>query len=376
MRAAFIYSPDIEEYPYPPECPFRSERAGMTLQTLRSMDLLGGQGRREVTPEPADRGALLGFHMAAYLDALEAAPKGHLDFDALSMGLGSADCPVFRGMYENSALACGASLTGADLILAGEVDVAFNPSGGMHHAHPGSCGGFCYMNDVVLACERLAAAGKRVLFLDIDVHHCDGVQDAFYGRRDVLTLSYHQDPATLFPGTGFVEQMGDGEGDGYTVNVPLPPGLYDEAFSRAFQAVAVPVIGAYKPDVIVLELGMDMLSGDPLANLQLTNNAHAEAIDYLMTLNLPILATGGGGYHVKNTVRGWALAWSIFCGEAASLDDMSLGLGGVLLETTDWQGGLRDRMLVSHAQQREAVEPVLDATLEKVRSLVFPKLGL
>lgn len=376
MRVAFIHSPKLEEYRYPPDCPFRTERAGLVRRKLNSMGLLRGENRCEAEPDAAPRETLLWFHVPRYLDALEAAPKGYLDVEGFSMGLGTPDCPIFEGMFDYSALACGASVKGADLLLAGEVDIAFNPSGGYHHAHAARAGGFCYLNDVVLACMRLTQAGKRVLFLDIDVHHCDGVQDAFYDRRDVLTLSFHQDPDTIFPGTGRVDEIGEGEGRGFAVNVPLPVGLHDDAFLRAFRAVGAPLIDAYRPDAIVLEIGMDMLAGDPLAQLLLTNNAYADALDHLVGLGIPILAVGGGGYHVENTVRGWALAWSIFCGESRTSDDMSLGLGGVLLETTDWRGGLRDRILVPDERTRREVDPRLDATIDKVKTNVFPLHGL
>ncbi len=376
MRAVFIHSPDIEKYRYPPSCPFRTERAGLTRARLRSMGLLGGPERREVPPVPASREILEWFHAPRYLDALIAAERGYLDVEGLGMGLGTEDCPIFRGVYEYSALACGGSVLAAELLLSGEAQVAFNPSGGYHHAHAARAGGFCYLNDVVLACQRLLRAGKRVVFLDVDVHHCDGVQDAFYDRKDVLVISFHQDPRTLFPWTGRVEEMGIGEGLGYTVNVPLPVGLYDEAFLRAFRALCPPLVAAFRPDVLVVELGMDMLAGDPLAQLSLTNNAYAEVLEFAVGLGVPILATGGGGYHVENTVRGWALAWSILCGEMAASDDMSLGLGGVLLETTDWRGGLRDRMLVPDAHRREEIEPAIDATIAAVRKMVFPHHGL
>ena len=376
MRAAFIHSEKIEEHRYPPDCPFRTERAGLTRKTLLSMDLLGGENRREVPPEPADRETLSRFHTAKYLDALEMAPKGHLDVESLSMGIGTPDCPVFAGMYEYAALACGASITGAKLILSGEADVAFNPSGGYHHAHASRAGGFCYINDVVLACMHLADAGKRVFFLDIDVHHSDGVQVAFYGRKDIFTMSFHEDPRTLFPWTGTEDEIGEGEGRGYNANVPLPVGCYDDAFLRSFRALALPLLRAYRPDVIVFEIGMDMLSGDPLAHLSLTNNAYAEAVEDVVSLRLPILAVGGGGYNVQSTVRGWSLAWSIFCGEASSSDDMSLGLGGVMLETTDWRGGLRDRVQIPDAKQRSAVDPALNATVERVRANLFPLHGI
>ena len=376
IRAAFIHSPRLEAYHYPEDCPFSTDRAARTRRTLLSMGLLGGANHREVAPDPADRDTLVCFHTERYLDVIQAAERGHLDEEGLFMGLGTAETPVFVGMFEYSALACGGSILAADLLLADEANVAFNPSGGLHHAHPAAAGGFCYLNDVVLACMRLADAGKRVLFLDIDAHHCDGVQDAFYGRSDVMTISMHESGKTLYPGTGFESEIGVGAGEGYCANIPLPAGTYDDAFMKAFRGVAIPLIKAYDPDVIVMELGMDCLSGDPLTHLDLTNNAYMEVVERVLRLGRPILAVGGGGYHIANTARGWALAWSVLCGEESVEDDLSMGLGGVMMETTDWRGGLRDRTLIPTPEARINVSPAIDATTEKLKRLLFPLHGL
>ena len=374
-NAVFIYSDELEKYQYPPEHPFNTIRATRTLEIIKSMGLLSGPGRRMIAPKPADRLVLKKFHTARYLHALKTAAKGGWDTEALSMGIGTQDCPVFRGLYEYAALATGATLDGADMLISGQADVAFNPSGGYHHAGPEKAAGFCYINDVALACMILAEKGKRVLYLDIDVHHGDGVAYAFYDRCDVMTISLHQNPKTLFPGTGFENEIGTGPGKGYCVNVPLPVGTYDQAYMKAFKAIVPPLAGAYNPDVIVFELGADALAGDPLANLQLTNNIYAEVITQLLSYNKPILATGGGGYHIGNTVRAWALAWSIFCG-ADTGEDMDLAVGGVLLESTEWQGGFRDRRLAVSNSQREAVLPSIDATIKYIKENVFPVHGL
>ena len=205
----------------------------------------------------------------------------------------------------------------------------------------------------------------------MDVHHGDGVQNAFYNRCDVMTISFHESGRTLFPGTGFEDEFGTGDGKGYCVNVPLPIGTYDEIYLKAFKSIAVPLIAAFKPNVIVLQLGADALAGDPLAHLYLTNNTYVEIIKYLLTVNKPILATGGGGYNIDNTVRAWALAWSIFTDGDSDIDT-SLGAGGVMLESTDWQGGLRDRQLAVSNQQRRTVAPSVQATIEKIKSNLFP----
>ena len=374
-KAAFIHCPQLEKYPYPPDSPFNTTRAGKTRKILDSMGLLFGDDRAEVAPEPAERVLLKKFHTARYLRTLKNAAEGKFEPDALGMGIGTPDCPVFSGMYDYSAWACGATLTGANLILSGQTDVAFNPSGGLHHAMPERAAGFCYMNDVALACTVLAEAGKKVLYLDVDVHQGDGVLYAFYDRCDVMTISFHETGKMLFPGTGFEDEIGDGKGKGYCVNVPLPIGTYDEAYMKAFNAIAAPLIKAFDPDVFVFELGADALAGDPLAHLHLTNNVYVDIISALRGFDKPILATGGGGYHIGNTVRAWALAWTILAG-GEDKHDMSIGVGGVISESTEWQGGFRDRMLVVSQQQEESVTSALGATIETIKTAVFPLHGL
>ena len=370
-KASFIYSPELEKFSYPADCPFNTDRAGQVRKILNSMDLLSGDNRSEVAPVPAERLVLKKFHSARYLHALKTAAKGRWDTEALDMGIGTLDCPVFSGMYDYSVLATGATLTGVKLILSGSAEVAFNPSGGFHHAGPEKASGFCYINDVALACTILAEEGKRVLYLDVDVHHGDGVAYGFYDRRDVMTISFHESPGTLFPGTGREDEIGSGQGKGYCVNVPLPVGTYDEVYMRAFEAIALPLITVYNPDVIVFELGADALAGDPLAHLCLTNNVYADVIEHLLSFDKPIVATGGGGYNVSNTVRAWALAWSILTGTGSG-SDMDQAVGGVMLESTDWQGGLRDRAFVVSQSQREIVVPVVEATIEAVKANIFP----
>lgn len=374
-KAVFVYSQELEEHPYPPDHPFNISRAKKTREIVNHLGILSGDGRSEVPPVSAERVVLKKFHSARYLHALQTASKGHWDAEALDMGLGTGDCPVFRGLYEYAILASGATLTGARLILSGDADVAFNPSGGFHHAGPERASGFCYINDVALACIVLAEAGKRVVYLDVDVHHGDGVAYAFYDRSDVMTISLHQDPRTLFPGTGFADEIGTGEGKGYCVNIPLPVGTYDEAYIKAFKSVALPLIAAYNPDAMVLQLGADALAGDPLAHLCLTNNVYVDVIERVLSFNKPILATGGGGYNIDNTVRAWVLAWSVMSGAKRS-QDRNRALDGVMLGSAKWQGQLRDKTLPISSQQRNAVMPAVEAVIEAVKAKMFPVHGL
>ena len=374
-KSIFMYSKQFEEYRYPPECPFDVSRPLKVREIANSMGLLAGSGRSEVAPKPAEKNILEKFHTARYLEVLKVACEGHWDTEALRMGIGTGDCPIFRDMYDYSVLACGATLDAVNLILSGSADAAFNPSGGLHHAGPERASGFCYMNDVALACLVLAEAGKKVLYIDVDVHQGDGVLNAFYERSDVLTISFHESPWSLFPGTGFEDEIGTEQGRGYCVNVPLPIGTYDQAYMKAFKAIVPPLAGAFGPDVIVFELGADALVGDPLAHLCLTNNTYADIVEILLSFNKPILMTGGGGYNVENTVRAWALAWSVLCGGDIN-PDMSFGVGGVMLESTDWQGGLRDREFVKREHQADMVLPAIEKTIEAIKTNVFTIHGL
>lgn len=370
-RLAFVYVPEVEALSYPPDCPFKTHRATLTRKRLLSFGLLGLPGREEVQARPATRAELERLHTARYLDELERAAGGELTPEGLHLGLGTPDTPVFRDLFTYGAWACGAALTAADLLLEAKADIAFSLLGGFHHAMPEHAGGFCYLNDVALACQRLAAPGHRVFYLDVDAHHGDGVQAAFYQRRDVLTLSLHESGQTLYPWGGFEDEIGEGEGRGFNANVSLPAGTYDAAFLLAFDQVARPLIQAFRPSYIVLELGMDALAGDPLTHLSLTNHAHEAVLRRLLEIEVPLLVAGGGGYHVENTVRGWALAWKVCAGEDDE-HDLSLGMGGVMLASSEWAGGLRDHELPVTAAQRAQVEPALRRSIDAVRQNVFP----
>jgi acetoin utilization protein AcuC len=361
-----MHSRELERFPYPVEHPFNTSRAGGVRKIVGSMGLLTGADRAEVPPKQVDRRVLEKFHIPEYLNALELAGKGRFEFTMLHMGLGTGDCPVFEGLYDYAVLATGATVAGAERIAAGEASVAFNPSGGYHHAHANRAAGFCYINDVVLGIMTLVEAGKRVLYLDVDVHHGDGVQEAFYERDDVMTISLHQDPRTLFPGTGFVDEIGAGQGKGFAVNIPLPVGTYDEAYMKAVKSVVLPLTGAYGPDCFVMEIGADRA---------LTNNVYADVIGELLNFNKPILAVGGGGYNLDNTVRAWSLAWAVLCGDDNG-GAQTYGTGGVMLENTDWQGGLRDRVLVPSQAQRHTIEPAVETVIKSVKKHIFPHHGL
>lgn len=374
-KKIFVYDSAMDEFSYPPSMPFNTSRTGLVKEMIESLGLLAGSDREQVEPRKLQRHELEKFHTPAYIDALIRAGQGHSDEDMIYMGMGPGDCPVFEGVYEYCRFAAGATVVAAEQIIADKASIAFNPSGGFHHAHADRASGFCYLNDVVLGIIKLTDANKRVAFLDVDVHHTDGVQEAFYDRNDVMTISLHQTGRTLFPGTGFEDEIGNGRGKGFSVNMPMPPGTYDQAFIKAVDQVAIPLIKAFHPDVIVIELGTDALAGDPLAMLNLTNNVYADIIAELLNFDKPILATGGGGYNVKNTVRAWTLCWAAMCGDDQPNKELP-PVGGVMLESNEWAGGLRDRVLVQDDSQKEAVDEIVDAVIETVKNNVFAIHGI
>lgn len=372
----FMHSPRLDEGGFPEDCPFNSRRAGKTKRTIEALGLLNHPNTRLTEPNPATFEKMATFHTEEYLHILEKAGRGEYDDKALFMGLGTPDCPLFKGIYPFMALACGGTTDGAEMLLGRQADIVFNLSGGFHHAKPDSASGFCYINDVVLGASTLAEAGKRVLIVDLDAHHGDGVQEAFYSRRDVTTISLHESGRTLFPGTGFVEEMGKGEGLGYSVNLPLPMGTYDEIYLYAFREIVTPLIDRIDPDVIVVELGMDALAGDPLAHLNLTNNSYADAFADILEFNKPTLVVGGGGYHMDDTVRGWSLAWNIAVnGRRDRLSEVA-GMGGVMLENTAWLGGLIDQPLLFHDNRREYIDKEIQSLVETIKKTIFPLHGI
>ncbi len=368
---AFIHSDEIERYHYPPECPFKTERAAMTRTILHSMGLYICDNTCEMAPRPATEKELLLFHEPEYLEALRRISKGDFRADDLYRGIGTSDTPVFADLYPYAELAAGATLVGAELILSGKADFAFNPSGGYHHAFAAAAGGFCYINDVVIACKILEAKGRRVLCLDLDAHHGNGTQAAFYGDPDVFTVSFHESGKTLFPWGGFENEIGENRGFGYNVNVPLPAGTDDDTFVFAFGEIVPPLLNAYKPDVIVLEIGMDILSVDPLTHLSMTNNAIADTLPLLVKCGIPLLAVGGGGYHPEHTARGWALAWTILCGNEPDAAG-TIGMGGMFLGNAEWSAGLWDGRIYATDENKIAVRSQVENTVTAIRATVFP----
>ena len=278
--------------------------------TMRLADALGVLHAADVhSAAPADEAALLTAHTPAYVEALRTAS---VDPTYVGHGLGQPDTPAFAGMYEAAALIAGGSVQAARDVWHSDVEHSVNIAGGLHHAMPDAAAGFCAVNDVVIAIRWLLAAGAaKVAYVDVDVHHGDGVQAAFYDDPRVLTISLHQHPATLFPGTGLPGEVGHGAARGTSVNVALPPGTGDDGWLRAFDAVVPPVVRAFAPDILVTQCGCDTHHEDPLAELALTVDGQRAAFARLHELAHRSaagkwVAVGGGGYGILRCVpRTW-----------------------------------------------------------------------
>jgi acetoin utilization protein AcuC len=258
----------------------------------------------------AEEHDLLLVHTPEYLEILKEASEGRIPSGAYRYGLGSGDNPVFPGLYDWSVLVSGATLECVRQVTEQNSRIAFNIAGGLHHAMPSRAAGFCYLNDPAIGIAKMVQDGLRVAYLDVDVHHGDGVEAIFKDTDRVLTISLHQHGHTLFPGTGFPDEMGQGAGRGYAVNVPLAPGTDDDLYIRTFMAVVPPLIHAFSPDVLVTQLGVDTLTTDPLASLNLTVNGFNRIVQEIRSWNIKWVALGGGGYDIMNVARAWTRAWA------------------------------------------------------------------
>ncbi|HKQ65024.1 MAG TPA: acetoin utilization protein AcuC, partial [Methylomirabilota bacterium] len=235
VKTALIHSDAWTRFDYGPQHPLRMERLGLTWRLMQAYGLTSGATVR--APEAADESALAVYHGAQYLEVLKACNSGKAPMGAERFGLGPGDNPVFPGLWDAARLCAAGSILAADLVLSGEADRVFHFAGGLHHAMPSRASGFCYVNDAVLAILRFRERGLRVLYVDIDAHHGDGVQHGFYGDPGVLTISTHERGDYLFPGTGFVEETGSGAGVGYSVNLPLEPFTDSSVYLPAFEQV-------------------------------------------------------------------------------------------------------------------------------------------
>jgi acetoin utilization protein AcuC len=313
VRSLLVHTPRYRTFSFGSEHPMRPVRLHLAYTLISACHLLEGAGVSVEEPElPAEETVLLA-HEPEYLAALKASDGGRAPADGRRYGLGEDDNPVFPGVYEWSMLACGGTLRAVRAAASGEADRSFHPGGGHHHARPARAAGFCYLNDINVALAEQARSGKRILYLDLDAHHADGVAGFFWDDDRVLVVSLHEWGETLFPGKGNCEELGEGKGFGKTINLPLLPGTSDPVYREAFETVVAPLYRSFAPDLVVLQSGVDAMSRDPIAHLAMTTAGFTWFLENLLELVAPgrVAALGGGGYEVDTVARCWTLEWGI-----------------------------------------------------------------
>ncbi len=384
-RVEAVWNETFLGYNFGPSHPMAPVRVDLAMRLARELGVLD---RLDVVTAPmADEATLLLAHDLAYIDAVRRAGAAPDSADE-SHGLGSDDNPAFAGMHEAGARVVGATVQCAERVWRGEVDTAVNVTGGLHHGMRNRASGFCIYNDLSAAIARLLELGaERVAYVDVDAHHGDGVQAAFYDDPRVLTVSVHESGLSLFPGTGFPHEVGVGAGEGYSVNLALPAGTSDAAYLRAFSAVVPHVVEVFKPQVLVSQHGCDSHVSDPLAHLALSLDAQRALYGEIASLARTAadgrwVATGGGGYDVVDVVpRAWTHLLAIAAGRpldpasatpAGWRDYVRTSLGRVAparmtdgcdAAYTDWSGGY------------DPADPV-DRAVMATRRAVFPTLGI
>jgi acetoin utilization protein AcuC len=303
-----VFGPRSTTYDFGPAHPLTPRRFGPGISLLEALGAVPG-----LAPEPASNEELEWIHEPAYVDLVKAfsrEPSG-----SARAGIGPGDTPAFAGMHEASAAVAGGSLRAMEAILRGDVSHAFHPGGGLHHAMPARASGFCVYDDPALAIARARRDQLRVLYVDLDVHHGDGVQAIHWSDPGVMTVSIHETGLALFPGTGFPDELGGGDAVGTKVNLPLDPGTGERGWLAALELALPALAEAFRPDIVVSQHGADAHAFDPLAHLRVTTTAMGAAARLVDSLAHRYaggrwLATGGGGYDVYRVVpRAWAQVW-------------------------------------------------------------------
>lgn len=304
-RVAYFYDAEIGNYHYGQGHPMKPHRARMTHNLVvnyglyRKMDIF--------RPKLVSADQLTRFHSDDYINFLRLiTPDNMSDYgrQLLRFNVGE-DCPVFDGVFEFCQIYSSGSIGGAARLMQGASDIVINWAGGLHHAKKSEASGFCYVNDCVLAILELLKVHQRVLYIDIDIHHGDGVEEAFYTTNRVMTASFHK-YGEYFPGTGDWKDKGFGSGENYAINCPLHDGMDDDSMKNVFRPVISKIMEKFQPGAIVLQCGADSLSGDRLGCFNLSIRGHADCVAFVKSFNVPVLVLGGGGYTLRNVPRCWA----------------------------------------------------------------------
>ena len=296
---SFVYSDAYLKYFFGPSHPFQATREKMTFELLKLLGVFG-KHMELVQPAIASEEDILSVHEKTYVEFVKKTVNGMLDY---------GDTPATPTLYEGALWRVGGSLTAAKLAMGGKI--SFNPGGGLHHSHRSVASGFCVFNDIAISVRYLQKQGfRRIAVIDVDGHHGDGTQ-SILNEEPVLKVSLHRYDGSFFPGTGRAEDIGEGEGIGYSVNVPLPKDCYDEAYMKAFNEIVLPVVCAYKPEIIINQFGVDSHYGDPLVGMALTTKTYEKIAHSLRGLSKELcksrlLVLGGGGYSKEDVARSWA----------------------------------------------------------------------
>jgi len=315
---AYFYDPEVGNFHYGPGHPMKPQRLAVTHSLVLHYGLYKKMQLHR--PYRASGHDMCRFHSEDYIDFLQrVTPQNVQGFTkCLSHFNVGEDCPVFDGLFDFCSMYTGASLEGAVKLNNNCCDIAINWAGGLHHAKKFEASGFCYVNDIVIAILELLKYHPRVLYIDIDIHHGDGVQEAFYLTDRVMTVSFHKYGNYFFPGTGDMYELGAEGGRYYSVNVPFKEGIDDQSYFQVFKPVIQNVIQFYQPTCIVLQCGADSLAADRLGCFNLSIKGHGECVKFVEGLNLPLLVLGGGGYTLRNVARCWTYETALLVDEPIS----------------------------------------------------------
>lgn len=355
--------------------PFRPERVDKTVELCVRYGLWEKEWMEVRRASEAPLKALLRFHEPGYLEVLKRASTGKIDLETIKRGLGTVDCPVVPGIYEWSSVVAGGTLLAMRALVDGKVNVAFNLYGGLHHGMRDHAEGFCYLNDIAVAIPEALEKGLKVAYVDLDAHHGNGVQEAFYSEKKVLFVSVHETGHSLYPWGGWEQELGQGEGFGYNINIPLEPESDDEVFIYVMDTIVVPLLEVFSPDLLVAQIGADTLLSDPLTHLSLTNNGYAYGIKRLASLGCPVMALGGGGYDIYRTARCWTLAWAIF-NELEPRDELAGLVGGMMFGPEMEVGSLWDVPRPTLGEAKEKAMKGAKRVCDFLKEKAFPIHGL
>ncbi|MFX0105496.1 MAG: acetoin utilization protein AcuC [Candidatus Hodarchaeota archaeon] len=316
-KVGLIYTEEYQKYNFGSDHPLRPLRLQLTYSLMEKLKLLEHNRLTIMEPRMATQQEIETIHTPQYVEAIKKLSENPNDNSVIPYryNLGPGDNPIFKGMYEASAIICGASIITAETVWNDEdFKIAFNPAGGLHHAMRDRASGFCIFNDIGVAIKYLKKLQKdiRIAYLDIDCHHGDGVQWLFYDDPNVLTISYHQDGRYLFPGTGFINEIGEGEGKGFSINFPLIPGTNNKNFINLFRKTAPKILETYSPDILITQLGVDTYFDDPQTQMGFSLSLYRDIAQTIKTCAREYcqnkwVALGGGGYLITAVPRAWTL---------------------------------------------------------------------